>query len=382
MYRTNAQSRAVEEAFIRRGVPYRLVGATRFYSRREIKDILAYMRLVHNPHDDISMRRMINTPPRRIGNTTLERLNQWTTRLDTSLYDGIRLLGGDAPADLTQRAGDHPFGGRARSSLLDFYAMLQDWIEARTQTTPAQLLDRILEESGYREWLKDGSDEGEDRWQNVMELRNVSTHYNDLPSDVALDAFLEEVALVSDTDDLETGTDVPTLLTLHSAKGLEFEVVFITGVEEGLLPHANALENPDGLEEERRLAYVGITRAKNRLYLLHTFRRTSWGRSDVSAASRFLGDIPRNLTGSTAGMRDAHRRMTTWGKDTRPRPGAGDGYQARLQFSPGQNVHHPQFGDGIVITSKRVGDDEEVSVAFAGKGVKRLLASFANLKTL
>ena len=381
MYRTNAQSRAVEEAFVRRGVPYRLVGATRFYSRREVKDVMAYLRLAQNPHDDVSMRRVINVPPRRIGATSMNRLSAWATPLDISLYTALRLLGGDAEPDLQARAPQHPFNKGALSAFLDFYAMLQEWREARATLSPGQLLDRILEESGYREWLRDGSDEGEDRWNNVQELRKVSAAYEEMPADLALDSFLEEVALVSDTDDYEGTAAVPTLLTLHAAKGLEFGAVFIVGVEEGLLPHNRSFEDPDEMEEERRLAYVGITRAKDRLYLLHAFRRGSWGGSDMAERSRFLDDLPRHLIGGNSSMRNAHRRATSWGNDRSTRKPAAS-YGSRMEFSPGQAVLHPTFGRGVVITSKRSGDDEEVAVAFPNKGVKRLLASFANLTLL
>ncbi len=378
MYRTNAQSRAVEEAFIRRGVPYRLVGATRFYNRREIKDALAYMRLAHNPHDDVSLRRVINVPPRSIGAASVDRLSSWAATLDASLYTGLRLLGGDAEPELAARAGVHPFSGRARTALMHFYTLLQGWIAAGSVLTPAQLLDRILDESGYRDWLQDGSEEAQERWDNVLELRTVSAGYDDLPRDQALAAFLEEVALVSDVDDYEASSNAPTLLTLHAAKGLEFGVVFITGLEEGLLPHSRSLEDPDGMEEERRLAYVGVTRAANRLYLLHTFRRSAWGRSEPSAPSRFLRDLPASVTsGHRPGS--AHRRMTTWGREPQA-PASRHSPSNRLQFSPGQRVRHPTFGEGTVITATLMGGDEEVSVAFRSQGVKRFLASLANLK--
>ena len=182
------------------------------------------------------------------------------------------------------------------------------------------MLDRILDESGYRDWLRDGSEEGEDRWNNVLELRTAATAYDELPLDIALDAFLEEVALVSDVDDYEGDSSVPTLLTLHAAKGLEFGVVFIIGLEERILPHSRSLEDPDEMEEERRLAYVGITRAENRLYLLHTFRRATWGQSDISEPSRFLGDLPKHLTTGGTQARSAHRRATTWGKERNSTP--------------------------------------------------------------
>ncbi|MBX7235988.1 MAG: UvrD-helicase domain-containing protein [Caldilineales bacterium] len=380
MYRTNAQSRALEEAFVRRGMPYRLVGATRFYGRKEVKDVMAYVRLIHNPNDDISLRRIINVPPRRIGETTVERLSRWATSLDISVYQAMQILGRDADPALIERAGNHPLTKATIAPLLEFYAMLRDWIDLRAAISPGQLLDRVLESSGYREWLQDGTSEGEDRWQNVQELRTVASVYEEMPVDLALDAFLEEVALVSDVDNLEAGAEAPVLLTLHAAKGLEFGIVFMTGVEEGLLPHSNSFEDPDALEEERRLAYVGITRAENRLYLLHTFRRGTWGRSDVAQPSRFLGDVPRSLIGGNADLRTAHRQMTTWGNDRRP--GATLAPSGQLRYSPGQRVSHPKFGEGTVITSRLTGDDEEVSIAFPNAGIKRLLASLANLKVV
>ena len=387
MYRTNAQSRAIEEAFLHKNMPYRLVGATRFYNRREIKDALAYLRLVKNPDDDVSLRRIINTPPRRIGQATVNKLANWAGGLGLSMYQALRVLGGDAaPLGPDRQVGVQPFSARTKKALMHFYAMLQDWIDARRELTPAQLMDRILAESGYQEWLRDGSDEGEDRWNNIMELRTVAQAYDDFPTEEALDVFMEEVALVSDVDNYEPSSDAPTLLTLHAAKGLEFRVVFLTGMEEGLLPHSRSFEDPDGLEEERRLAYVGMTRAKERLYLLRTFRRAAWGRSELSEPSRFLKDIPRRLTvnGKKNAPASARKRASTWGDASKParRPSLDDILEEKTRYQSGQKVRHSQFGEGTVIASIPNNDDEEVIVAFPGKGVKKLLASFANLKIL
>jgi DNA helicase-2/ATP-dependent DNA helicase PcrA len=387
MYRTNAQSRAIEEAFLRRNMPYRLVGATRFYSRKEIKDVMAYLRVVQNPDDDVSLRRIINTPPRRIGMTTVNKLTAWSGSLGVSMYQGLRILGGDSSVLGDVKVAVQPFSGRTKKALMNFYAMLQDWIDARTELTPAQLMDRVLSESGYQEWLRDGSDEGEDRWNNIMELRTVSQAYDDLPIETALDAFLEEVALVSDVDNYETGSDVPTLLTLHAAKGLEFGAVFLTGMEEGLIPHSRSFEDPDGMEEERRLAYVGMTRAKTRLYLLHTFRRATWGRSEISESSRFLKDIPKRLT--TDGKKDAptsaRQRAGTWGgyeRGRKKRASLDDLLDDGTPYKSGMKVRHPQFGEGTVIATLPAGADVEVIVAFPRQGVKKLLASFAKLKII
>ncbi|HFQ95655.1 MAG TPA: DNA helicase UvrD, partial [Anaerolineae bacterium] len=386
MYRTNAQSRAIEEAFLRKNMPYRLVGATRFYNRREIKDVLAYMRLVKNPDDDVSMRRIINVPPRRIGKATVEKLARWAGGLNLSMYQALRVLGGDgSPLGPGKQVAVQPFSGRTKKALMNFYATLQDWIDARYEMTPAQLMDRILAESGYQEWLRDGSDEGEDRWNNIMELRTVAQAYDELDTAEALDIFLEEIALVSDVDNFDPDADAPTLLTLHAAKGLEFRVVFLTGMEEGLLPHSRSFEDPDGLEEERRLAYVGMTRAKERLYLLRTFRRATWGRSELSEPSRFLKDIPRRLTAN--GKKDrpasARQRASTWSSPKpKRRPTLDELLEEDTRYKSGQKVRHPQFGEGTVIAAIPGKSDEEVIVAFPGKGVKKLLASFANLKIL
>ncbi len=387
MYRTNAQSRAIEEAFLHRNMPYRLVGATRFYGRKEIKDIMAYMRAVQNPDDDVSLRRIINTPPRRIGMTTVNKLAAWSGGLGVSMYQGLRILGGDSSALGNVKVAVQPFSGRTKKALMNFYAMLQDWIDARTELTPAQLMDRILAESGYQEWLRDGSDEGEDRWNNIMELRTVSQAYDDLPEETALDAFLEEVALVSDVDNYEVGADAPTLLTLHAAKGLEFGVVFLTGMEEGLIPHSRSFEDADGMEEERRLAYVGMTRAKNRLYLLHTFRRATWGRSEMSESSRFLKDIPRRLTtnGKKNEPASARKRAGSWGgyeRGRKKKPSLDELLDGDSPYKSGMKVRHPQFGEGTVIATLPAGNDVEVIVAFPRQGVKKLLASFAKLKII
>jgi len=289
MYRTNAQSRAIEEAFIRRGLPYRLVGATRFYQRREIKDVIAYLRLIHNPEDLVSLERIINVPPRDIGKSTIASLWMWAAAMEVSPYKALSMLReNNSPMQ-------PPFGSRASRSLLAFLTLLDNLQEASTRLPLPELLDQVLERTGYKNYLCDGTEEGEERWGNVMELRSVAAQYASLSPEEALPTFLEDVALVSDVDNLEENVDAPTLLTLHMAKGLEFPVVFITGLEEGLFPHSRSFDNPDQMEEERRLCYVGITRAKERLYLLHAFRRSIWDNDEIRVPSRFIEDIPARL---------------------------------------------------------------------------------------
>jgi len=383
MYRTNAQSRVLEDSFIRHGLPYKLVGATRFYERREIKDLLAFVRLVHNPHDDVSFKRILNVPPRGIGSRTQETLEKWAEAHSLPLYTSLQLLrdvqGKREPAS-AQATDDAvpapPFDSRGAKALLSLLTLLDDWIAARESSPVLQLLDRILTESRYTEYIKDGTEEGEERWENIQELRTVAQEYSNVPPEAALTTFLEDVALVSDVDNLREETDAVTLLTLHMAKGLEFDAVFIAGLEEGILPHSRSLEEPEEMEEERRLCYVGMTRAKRRLYLIHAFRRARFGNHSPAEASRFLRDIPARLIKGREVPAPSRPRI-----ESRAKPSGRQGPAGT--FQPGDRVRHSQFGEGIVISSQRRGGDEEVLVAFAGQfGIKRLMAGFADLKRI
>ncbi|NIO71825.1 MAG: UvrD-helicase domain-containing protein, partial [Anaerolineae bacterium] len=266
MYRTNAQSRPIEDAFVWRGMPYKLVGATRFYERREIKDVLAYLRLIHNPYDNVSLARVINVPPRGIGSKTIAQLEKWAGEMGVAVYDALRVIGEGERAEGAEEA-EVPLSSRAQKALLGFATLLEGLIAARGKLDLLELLDLVLAKTSYADYVQDGTEEGRDRWANIMELRTVAKEYLDLPAETALTTFLEEVALVSDVDNLDEQVDAPTLLTLHMAKGLEFPVVFMVGMEEGIFPHNRSMDDPDQMEEERRLCYVGITRAKERLYL-------------------------------------------------------------------------------------------------------------------
>jgi DNA helicase-2/ATP-dependent DNA helicase PcrA len=386
MYRTNAQSRVLEDAFMRHGVPYKLVGATRFYERREIKDVLAYLRLIHNPHDDVSLNRVLNVPPRGIGDRTKATITQWAERHSLPLYTALQLLKeAHAKKETTpQAAQEEPapgmdpapvLDGRSTKALLSLLDLLDGLAAAREQGNVLELLDKLVAESGYSAYIRDGTEEGEERWENIQELRTVAREYVNLPPETALTTFLEDVALVSDVDNLREETDAATLLTLHMAKGLEFDTVFIVGLEEGILPHSRSLEEPDEMEEERRLCYVGMTRAKRRLYLIHTFRRARFGNQSTSEPSRFLRDIPSRLVKGRDVRAPARvKSEPTGGFQSRPAPRSGS-------FAPGDRVRHAQFGEGIVVASQMRGGDEELIVAFSGKaGVKRLLAGLAGLK--
>jgi DNA helicase-2/ATP-dependent DNA helicase PcrA len=400
MYRTNAQSRVLEEAFIRAGMNYRLVGATRFYSRREIKDLIAYLRLVHSTSDSVSFVRVINTPTRGIGNKTQQTLYQWAEQNGWQPGEALLYL-------VESSDQDHPFTSRAFSVLTNFGAMLQSWIALKDQVSVGDLLDGIIDMTGYHDYIDDGTAEGEDRWANVMELRSVAAEFED----AELSQFLEQVALVSDVDDLEEDPNAPTLLTLHSAKGLEFPVVFIVGLEEGMLPHSRSLDDAEELAEERRLFYVGLTRARDRVCLSYAFRRTFYGGAEITVPSRFLGEIPAELVeGGTPGDRrqETKRKASQWhwsspsttrarqnfegdaGSSAKslPEPYVWEGSArdekkptvTESQFQTGQNVSHEKFGDGVVIESKLTGNDEEVVVAFSEVGIKKLVASLAKLE--
>ena len=361
MYRTNAQSRAIEEAFLRAGVPYRLVGAQRFYGRKEVKDLISYLRLIHNPVDQVSLSRAISTPPRGIGNKTFAALLSAASQAGTTPVEILLTLG-----------RGHEVSGvpsRARGPLSKFGALLQEWLELKGQLLLDNLIDRVLEDVEYQAYL--GSDE--DRWANVMELRGVAQEFSEL----GLVEFLQQVALVSDQDTLTESQNAPTLLTLHAAKGLEFPIVFIVGLDEGELPHYRSQDDSEAMAEERRLFYVGLTRAEDRVILLRAFRRRTRGTSNLTDPSRYLDDLPADLIeGDLVGMRTAaqavYARDTTWQGRTR--------VPTEARFQAGMRVTHPQFGEGIVLETQVEFDDEEVTVNFEDAGIKHLVASMANLE--
>ena len=287
MYRTNAQSRAIEEAFLRYGIRYQLIGGTRFYQRREVKDALAYLRVLRSDTDAIAFERIVNVPARAIGDKTIEALRAAVARESVGTFW--------AAIEAAVEGQVEGITARARAALADFAAIVRS-LRARIGLLPLpELLDAVLERSGYRAMLADGSEEGEDRWNNLLELRSVTTRYDDLSPEDALDRLLEETALVADQDAYAHDADAVTMITLHAAKGLEFPVVFIAGLEEGTFPHSRALDDERQLEEERRLAYVGITRAKRRLFLSHAWHRATWGASGPTVPSRFLLEIPAEL---------------------------------------------------------------------------------------
>ena len=379
MYRTNAMSRLLEEAFLQARLPYRLVGAQRFYGRREVKDIIAFLRLIHNPADEASLNRIINVPPRGIGDKTLTTLN--IVARQNNLQPGEILLELSRGADSPHWAS---FTGRAAISLADMGGMLATWRIAAQTLTIAELFDRVVSDIGYKEYIDDNSEEGEDRWENVIELKRLAEEF----STRTMDEFLENIALVSDQDTIADG-NVPTLLTLHAAKGLEFGAVFIVGLDDGILPHSRSFDEPEQMEEERRLFYVGITRAKDKLYLVRSIQRGGRGMAEETYPSRFMDDVPADLiAGRTRTGRSLKGSVpeSKWALHTRAQPfGQTQGKSASVReavYRAGTHVKHPTWGEGIVLDSRIQDDDEIVDVVFNSVGIKRLSVSLANLKII
>ncbi|MDQ6681699.1 MAG: UvrD-helicase domain-containing protein, partial [Chloroflexota bacterium] len=303
-YRINAQSRVLEEAFMRFGIPYQLVGGTRFYERREVKDGLAYVRLARNSADRVALERIVNVPARGIGEKTVAELRGWAESHDVSLWNAV------------EQAEHNPnLTPRARAQLHTFAELMRGLMAMARTDPPSAVFDAALERSGLHDAIVNGTDEGEERWANLTELRNHAAEFDEIAAPEGLARFLEEVALVSDQDELDDRPDRVTLITLHAAKGLEFPVVFIVGLEEGLLPHKRALEDGRELEEERRLAYVGMTRAKDRLYLVHAHHRSTWGVGSASEPSRFLAELPEELLAPERGATPVRRGAQPRGTD-------------------------------------------------------------------
>jgi len=374
LYRTNAQSRAFEEVFLRRGIPYQLVGGLRFYDRREVKDVLAYLRLCVNPRDAVSFARVVNTPRRKIGDRSVSELEKLARKKGIGPLEAAQMLD-----------TDDAIGPAAMAALHGFAAMMER-LSADAQRVPLTvLLEHLLEETGYREMLQDGTQEGNERWANVLELAGLAGEYADVPAPDGLVQFLENVALVSDVDTMREDAQGVTLITLHMVKGLEFGVVFIAGMEEGLLPHSRALEEGDaGIAEERRLTYVGITRARRRLYLLHAFRRHLYGTAQLAEASRFLGEIPGEMLevavrpgSQTFGDIRASGtvRRAVIGHATRPNPVV----LAPQRFTEGMRIGHNVYGEGTVLKSTMTRGGEELVIKFDDHGVKIFAVADATL---
>ena len=392
LYRTNAQSRSLEEAFLRYNMPYKIVGGTRFYERKEIKDALAYMRFIYQPDDMVSFGRIINLPPRGLGDVSLQRLEQYQRANGLSLMAALR--DADKVPGLQTKA----------VNAMHNFALLIDGLRTEMEKLAVgAFLDLVLKRTGYLTFLDDGSVTAGDRIENVKELLSVAATYNEMN----LEAFLEEIALIADLDNYSESSNAVTLMTLHAAKGLEFPIVFMPGMEEGIFPHSRSLFEPEQMEEERRLCYVGMTRAKEKLFLLYANTRLLYGSTNHNPPSRFVLEIPPQLqsTGSEWGavnrgyLGSADTFAPAFGGGaTGHASGAGSwsvgsiGGAAKnvhdaaahreamlgLDLVPGDRIEHTKFGEGIVSAI----DGDEVTAAFAGIGTKKLSLSFAPIKKL
>ncbi len=368
-YRTNAQSRVLEEGMRKFRLPYRVVGGPRFYDRKEVRDLLAYLRVIANPKDSVNLKRIINVPPRGIGATTLTRLEQIAMEKRCSLYEALKA---SQEGDLISK--------RPRREIGAFLQIMSELIEAKESRPPSALLEELDRRTGYSRKLQESKDPTDStRLENIQELYSALKEFEETSEDSHLEAFLESVALISDADTVQTNAGVITLMTLHSAKGLEFPVVFLTGMEEGLFPHGMSLRSESGLEEERRLCYVGMTRAKEKLYLSSAQSRRVFGSYRAGIASRFLREIPPKLLnrhGTAAPRRPAFRSAATSPTSS---PAATS---SATPFAVGCRVRHPLWGFGTVTDSTPTDKGAKVTVHFQQVGSKKLIAELAGLQLI
>jgi len=397
LYRVNAQSRVLEDVLLNHAIPYRLVGGLRFYDRQEIKDLLAYLRVLYNPSDSLSLLRIINVPPRRIGDKTIQTLQRLAQPRHRSLYEAC--VEAAEATDVLAASTAH--------SLRDFVGMMEE-LRKEAETKPVtEIVRAVAERSGYIDALKEEHTlEAASRLENILEFFTVAQEFEQQNEDPSLTAFLSHISLISDLDQLNPQANAVTLMTLHSAKGLEFPVVFLVGLEEGLFPHQRSLNSQSEMEEERRLCYVGMTRARQRLYLTHTWRRTLYGRMEVSTPSRFLRELPPELA-QTVGRSPAvtplaspspPAELASAGQAVLPKDERATGGldmrallakyrqppapQTPRTYRPGQRVRHPKFGEGLVVSCRGQGEEGEVSIAFLDKdlGVKKFALAYVKLE--
>ncbi|MBQ7505363.1 MAG: UvrD-helicase domain-containing protein [Ruminococcus sp.] len=387
LYRMNAQSNSLEQVFSRSGIPHRIIGGHRFYDREEIKDMTAYLRVIDNPDDNVRLNRIINVPKRGIGKTTMDRAGELAVLNDTSVYKIIK------------NAENYPEISRAAGKLKDFLVLLDGLREAYNSGdySLAELYELVLEHTEYKEYLKNEKENADVRIENIEELKtNIIKFEEEYEEEATLSAFLEEISLLTDIDNYDSDTDAVVMMTLHSAKGLEFPVVFIAGMEEGVFPGVSVFSNPEELGEERRLAYVGITRAKKELYLTKTRGRMLFGSTTHNAPSRFLAEIPDKLI-KTSGDRFSSMSSTPasfgYGKTALD----ASSYNINKKFTPnftkpiqkstttynvGDNVLHKVFGKGMIVKAEKMGSDTMLEIVFETKGTKTLMANFCKMEKI
>jgi DNA helicase-2/ATP-dependent DNA helicase PcrA len=377
-YRTNAQSRVIEDRFRRTGIPYRLIGGIQFYGRMEIKDLLAYLRIVANPQDIISFKRIINVPPRGIGDASIDKVE--THAIDRGMLFLDALLQADAVEGLKDNVIE---------TLKKFGGFIKQLSEGRQGLRLQDIMKEIISRTGYMDyWLSDTSPKSKDRVENVRELVSAVSEYEDNNPSASLEDFLSQVALISDVDKLDENANAVTLMTMHSAKGLEFDIVFIAGMDEGIFPHRNCVDEPGGIEEERRLCYVGITRARKKLYLLSAVSRRQYGSKKLSSISRFINEIPPEFLDHRGRMpiKQVEEKYLKSGgiEDTISdmEPEFDMPVDVAPTYKPGQKVRHKIMGKGTIIKIEPHGDDFKLTVAFDKHGKKVLSANHAGLEKL
>ncbi len=385
LYRMNAQSNNLESHLLKSGIPYRMVGGLRFYERKEIKDLIAYLSVINNPSDTLRLRRIINEPKRGIGEATIAAALQISQAVDISLFEVL------------EHAEDFPTLARKSGALMQFAQMIRTLMQKEQDLSLDEFFQAVLEDTTYLRYLELMGDEGVTRIENVNELTTNIIKYQESTEEPSLSGFLEEVALFTDLDNYDTSADAVTLMTMHAAKGLEFPYVFIPGMEEGNLPGMQSMYNPEEVEEERRLAYVGITRAKEKLYLTSSATRMLFGSTVRNRPSRFIGEIPQDLVDVTdetvrvfqnadSAMVDkkAQRKMDISSSRSigiaQGRKRASTSASSAMTFSKGDTVSHSVFGTGVILSAKPMGNDTLLEIAFDKVGTKKIMANFAKIK--
>ena len=395
LYRTNAQSRNIEEAFYATGIPYTMVGSVRFYDRREIKDIIAYLRVIYNPRDTLSLLRIINVPKRGLGQTTLGRMMEKAAEYRISLFELI--------TDEQLLSTIPKLSAKVKFEMEDFSALVFTYMGQLGTRPLHEIVEDIIEESGYAAALEDDpKEDNRDRLENLREFISVAKNFEDgaEEGENGLEDFLAQISLISDVDETEQSDGNVTLMTFHAAKGLEFPTVFMAGMEEGLFPHSRTLLDDTEIEEERRTCYVGITRAERRLYLTYARQRTIYGRTELSRPSRFLAEIPEELlehkTADSFAEIGVRGRSDVWGRGAAggrrgylpppPQHTAEDGSVIRpnvaAKFTAGDAVRHSKWGDGRIVAISGEGEDAELTIAFPGEGIKKFVQKYAPILKL
>lgn len=372
LYRMNAQSNAMENVFVRSGIAYKIVGGNKFYDRKEIKDVIAYLQLINNNSDDLRLRRVINEPKRGIGDTTVNNAAQIAAELGISLFDVFK------------NADEYAALSRAALKLKEFCRVIDELTKAAEEISISELFELMLDKTGYRAALELEGDEGLERLENVKELETNIAQYEEETEESSLSDFLEQIALISDIDSYEKSDDRVVLMTVHSAKGLEFDNVFLVGMEEGVFPgNQSVYAGPEEIEEERRLAYVAITRAKKRLTVTNSYTRMIFGTTNRNMPSRFLKEIPEELCSFGGTNYSVPTVKTDYGYSAKPMRSAHNAVaKADCNFTAGQRVHHKTFGDGLIITVTPMAGDSMLEIAFDTVGTKKLMAGYAKLTVI